>query len=381
MKSVYYWSPYLTNVATIKAVINSATSLKKFSKKFDPVIINSCGEFNKFKEELDNKEIKVLNLLSFNIHKFLPSKGFFSSRLSFIVIFLTTFFPLMNFIKSKKPDYLILHLITSLPIIISNLIKSETKYILRISGLPKYNLLRKFIWKKLGKKIYKITCPTNGTLNDLSLNNLFDNQKLVLLKDPVLNIKEINKKKNEMLNGNINSADYNIISVGRLTKQKNFKLIINCFDQFLKFKENSKLTIIGEGEDKLFLQNLINKKKLSHKIRLVGFKKNIFKYFKNSDLFILSSLWEDPGWVLIEAAMSDILILSSDCRNGPGEFIQDNEGGILFKNNSSRDLIDKFKDVINLNKGQIFIKKVFSKKKAGEFTLFNHYSNLEKILN
>ena len=381
MKSIYYWSPYLTNVATIKAVINSATSLKKFSKKFDPVIINSCGEFNKFKEELDNKGIKVLDLLSFNIHKFLPSKGFFLSRLSFMVIFLITFFPLMNFIKSKKPDYLILHLITSLPIIISNLIKSKTKYILRISGLPKYNLLRKFIWKKLGKKIYKITCPTNGTLNDLSLNNLFEKQKLVLLKDPVFNINEISKKKNEILNDVINATDYNIISIGRLTKQKNFKLIINSFDQFLKFKENSKLIIIGEGEDKLFLQNLINKKKLSHKIRLVGFKKNIFKYFKNSDLFILPSLWEDPGWVLIEAAISDILILSSDCKNGPGEFIKDNEGGILFKNNSSKDLIDKFKDVINLDKSQIFIKKVFAKKKAGEFTLFNHYSNFEKILN
>ena len=52
-----------------------------------------------------------------------------------------------------------------------------------------------------------------------------------------------------------------------------------------------------------------------------------------------------------------------------------------FKNNSSKDLIDKFKDVINLDKSQIFIKKVFAKKKAGEFTLFNHYSNFEKILN
>ena len=381
MKSIYYWSPYLTNIATIKAVMNSAISLKKFSKKFDPVIINSCGEFNKFKEELDNKGIKVLNLLSLNIHKFLPSKGFFFSRLSYIVIFLITFFPLMYFIKSKKPDYLILHLITSLPIIISNLIKSETKYILRISGLPKYNLLRKFIWKKFGKKIYKITCPTIGTLNDLSLNNIFEKKKLALLKDPVFNINEINKKKNEMLNTRVNLTDYNIISIGRLTKQKNFKLIINSFDQFLKFKENSKLTIIGEGEDKLFLQNLINKKELSHKIRLVGFKKNIFKYFKNSDLFILPSLWEDPGWVLIEAAISDILILSSDCRNGPVEFIQNNEGGILFKNNSSKDLIDKFKEVINLNKSQIFMKKVFAKKKAGEFTLFNHYSNFEKILN
>jgi glycosyltransferase involved in cell wall biosynthesis len=183
------------------------------------------------------------------------------------------------------------------------------------------------------------------------------------------------------LNSIVNVTDYNIICVGRLTKQKNFKLIINSFDQFLKFKENSKLTIIGEGEDRLSLQSLINKKKLSHKIRLVGFKKNIFKYFKNSDLFILPSLWEDPGWVLIEAAISNILILSSDCKNGPEEFIQDNDGGILFKNNSSKDLIAKFKDVSNLNKNQIFIKKVFAKRKAGKFTLFSHYSNFEKILN
>ena len=381
MKSVYYWSPYLTNVATIKAVINSAISLRKFSKKFDPIIINSCGEFNKYKRELENNKIKVLNLLPFNFHKFLPSKGFFFSRFSYIIIFLITFFPFVNFIKSKKPDYLILHLITLLPIVISNLIKSNTKYILRISGLPKYNLLRKLIWKNLGKKIYKITCPTNGTLDDLMVKNLFQKQKLVLLRDPIIKVNEVNKKKKDKLNDIINSSDFNIVTVGRLTRQKNFKLIINSFDEFLKLKENSKLTIIGEGEDRLFLQNLINNKNLSHKISLVGFKKNIFKYFQNSDLFILPSLWEDPGWVLVEAAISDILILSSDCRNGPSEFIENDDGGILFKNDSIDDLIDKFKEINNLTKNQIFSKKLFAKKKAYQFTLFNHYYNFEKILN
>lgn len=381
MKLVYYWSPYLTNVATIKAVINSAVSLKKFSNKYDPVIINSCGEFDQYKEKLENNKIKILNLLSFNVHQFLPSKGFFFSRISFIIIFIVTFFPFINFIRSKKPDYLILHLITSLPLLISNLIKSNTKYILRISGLPKYSLLRKFLWKKFGKKIYKVTCPTQSTMNDLDFIKLFDKQKLVLLRDPVIEIKEIINKKKEQITNDINKDDFNIVAVGRLTKQKNFKLIINCFDQFLRIKKNSKLIIIGDGEEKYFLQNLINKRNLSKQITLLGFKKNIFKYLSNSNLFILSSLWEDPGWVLIEAAISDLLILASDCKNGPGEFIENNNGGLLFKSNSTDDLVNNFKKISTLSKNDILEKKLFAKKKSNEFTLFSHYLNIEKILN
>lgn len=380
MKSVYYWSPYLTNVATIKAVINSAISLKKFSKKYDPVIINSCGEFNIHKKKLENNEIKVFNLLSFNVHKFLPSKGFFLSRFSFIIIFIITFFPFINFIKSRNPDYLIIHLITSLPIVISNLIKSNTKYILRISGLPKYNLLRKFLWKKLGRKIYRITCPTEGTLKDLRLSKLFDQNKLILLKDPIIIINEITKKKKEQIDVNLKERDFNIVAAGRLTKQKNFKLIIEAFNQILKIKKNSKLIIIGEGEEKLFLEDLIDKKNLSNNIKLLGFKKNIFKYLSKSNLFILSSLWEDPGWVLIEAAISDTLILSSDCKNGPLEFIENDKGGILFKSNSSNDLVEKFNEINNLDKKQILSKKLFAKKKSDEFTIFKHYSHFEKIL-
>ena len=40
---------------------------------------------------------------------------------------------------------------------------------------------------------------------------------------------------------------------------------------------------------------------------------------KNAKGFILSSLWEDPGFVLIEA-MCNLFIISSDCKNGPVEF-------------------------------------------------------------
>ena len=59
MKKIFYWSPYLTNVATIKAVINSIKSMKKYSKDYEPILINSCGEFDEFKEDLFKLNIKV----------------------------------------------------------------------------------------------------------------------------------------------------------------------------------------------------------------------------------------------------------------------------------------------------------------------------------
>ena len=49
---------------------------------------------------------------------------------------------------------------------------------------------------------------------------------------------------------------------------------------------------------------------------------NVFKYLINSKYFILSSLWEDPGFVLIEAGISNTIILSSDCPNGPKEIVK-----------------------------------------------------------
>lgn len=380
MKKIFYWSPYLTNVATIEAVINSIKSVKKYSKSFNPILINVCGEFDNYKNDLLKLDIEVIDLVFFSYHKFLPTKGFLQSRLSFLIIFIISFIPLFLLIRASKPDYLIFHLITSLPILVSNLIKKKTKFILRISGLPKYNLFRKFLWKNLGKNIYKVTCPTNGTINDLRLLKIFNDDKIILLRDPIINIKEFLKMKNKKNYLNFDDKDFSIVAIGRLTKQKNFKLLIQCFDQVLNLKKNSKLFIIGEGEQRNFLQKLIEKKKLSQKIFLLGFQKNVFNYLKNANLFILSSLWEDPGWALMEAAMCNTLILSSNCRNGPKEFLEDNRGGVLFDNNSIQDFLSKFKQITELDQKQIIEKKFFSKKKVKLFTNFNHYNKLNLIL-
>ena len=379
MKSVYYWSPFLTHVATISAVIESAKSLKKYSRKYEPVIIDVCGEFESYKKILINNQINTINLTSFKYFKFLPKNGFFSSRFSYMLIFLFSFIPLYKVIKKKNPDYFICHLITSLPMLLAKLFNFRSKFILRISGLPKFNFFRKFYWKTCGNVFFRITSPTNATINHLQLIKIFDEKKIFLLQDPIIDIQKIEKLKKQKIDPYFEKNQF-IVAIGRLTKQKNFKFLISCFLKLTNSQPNLKLVILGDGEEMQNLKRLINTKNLENNIFLLGHLQNVFNYLSRAKLFILSSLWEDPGWVLLEAAASNTLILSSDCKNGPSEIIDNNNAGQLYKVDNEQDFINKFNQIMSLDKMQIGSKKLFAKKKSYLFTKFQHFKNLEKII-
>jgi len=96
-KKIFYWSPCLDRVGTIISTINSAISLSKYDKNNDVKIINVCGEWDQYKEMLNNNSINLVDL-NFKYFKILPKKGFFSSRFSYIVIYILSFFPLYFFI-------------------------------------------------------------------------------------------------------------------------------------------------------------------------------------------------------------------------------------------------------------------------------------------
>ena len=379
MKTIFYWSPFLTHVATISAVIESAKSLKKYSRKYDPVIIDACGEFECYKDILSENHIKTIDLTLFKYFKFLPKNGFFNSRFSYIVIFLFSFIPLYKVIKKENPDYFICHLITSLPMLLAKLFNFHSKFILRISGLPKFNFFRKLYWKTCGGIFFKITSPTNATINHLKSLKIFDEKNISLLRDPIINIQKIKQLKKEKIDPYFEKNEF-IVAIGRLTKQKNFKFLINCFQRLVVLVPNLKLVIIGDGEEMQNLKKLILTKKLEGNVFLLGHKQNVFNYLSHAKFFILSSLWEDPGWVLLEAAASNTLILSSDCKNGPSEIIDNNKAGQLFKVDNKQDFIDKFKQFIRLDKVQIDKKILFAKKKSYLFTKFQHFKSLEKII-
>lgn len=373
-KKIFYWSPFLSPIATTKAVINSASSMTRYCKDYETTILNFFNEFINFENLILKKNIRILNFFKINFHKYLPYHGKIKSRFSFIIFFIFGFLPLKKILRNKKPDYLIIHLISSLPLILLIFFKFDTKFILRISGYPKMNYLRKILWKLAFKKIYLVTCPTMNTLNYIKKLNIVNHDKLKLLYDPIIDVKEISKKKNKK----IRYKNF-YLAVGRLTKQKNFLFLCDAFRKLIQENPKIQLLIAGTGEDENKIRKYIYRHRLQKNIILLGYVSNIYPYFKNSNGFILSSLWEDPGFVLAEASFCRTPVLSSNSWPGPVELIINNYNGILFESNDKKSFYDKFKKFENLDNKPIM--KLNNLKFIKKFTLFNHYQAFSKLIN
>jgi glycosyltransferase involved in cell wall biosynthesis len=373
---VFYWSPHINHIATIKAVLNSATSLSEYGhNKYDVRIINTNGEWNNFKSE----KVKFINLSSNIYFNTFPINGFIKSRLSYFYIFFRFFFSLKKLIKNEKPEFLIIHLITSLPLILLILFNFKTKFILRISGFPKLNFIRRLIWRLASKKLYLVTTPTKLTLDYLKNSKVIDKNKIVLLKDPVFRIRQIAHFKNEKINENFQLDKKYIVSIGRLTYQKNFNLLIESFYQIKNIYNDYKLIIIGEGEEREKLELLINSLNMKNDVFLTGFKKNIFPYLKIADCLISSSRWEDPGFTLIEAGILNKIIISSNCINGPKELLNE-DNGYLFESENKNSLVNQFINYKNNSYDNNKIKRIQTKKKFKFYSIYNHFLQIQKLL-
>jgi glycosyltransferase involved in cell wall biosynthesis len=372
---IFYWAPILSNIATLKAVVNSAESLMRYSTTYNVTLVNAAGEFNDFKKDIIKSNIYDLNRDLVN--KKLPGIGFVKTRLSMIYIFLKSFFSLKKYLEQESPDFIIIHLLTSLPLILYLLFNFKTKCILRISGYPKMNFFRLLLWKLCSNKIHQITCPTDLTKNYLKEYKFINPDKIVTLYDPIINVKKITKLKKE--NTGLKTREF-YLSAGRLTAQKNFNFLIDAFTELKQYCNNKiPLLIAGNGEKKNELEKRIKTKK-NNLIDLIGHKKNIYTLMKNSNAFILTSNWEDPGFVLIEAAFCRAFIISSNCKNGPLEFVG-SDGGLLYKSNDINDFCKKIETFINLSEQEILKIKLVALKKTKNFTIFKHFINLDKILN
>lgn len=110
---------------------------------------------------------------------------------------------------------------------------------------------------------------------------------------------------NEELRNKIRN-EYNVQStlfgfVGRLSKEKNINMIIDVFNNALKIKNDIKLMIVGDGNEKQELMKYTQKLKIEDKVIFTGSKKNIEEYMNAFDVFLLPSEFESLGIVLIEA--------------------------------------------------------------------------------
>lgn len=119
-----------------------------------------------------------------------------------------------------------------------------------------------------------------------------------------------------------------VLGVGRLIQQKDFSSLIKAF-QALQKNQPSRLIILGEGEERQNLESLIKQLGLEDKVDLPGFVTNPYAYMAKADVFVLSSAWEGLPTVLIEALATGTPVVSTNCKSGPDEILEDGRIGNL----------------------------------------------------
>ena len=119
-----------------------------------------------------------------------------------------------------------------------------------------------------------------------------------------------------------------VVSIGRLSEQKNHAVLIRAFAKVISTRD-ARLLILGEGNLRKNLENLILGLGLEGSVALPGYVDNPLPYMKAADVFVLSSDWEGFGNVLAEAMAAGTPVISTDCPHGPREILADGKWGKL----------------------------------------------------
>lgn len=157
-----------------------------------------------------------------------------------------------------------------------------------------------------------------------------------------LNTNDIINKSNEYtinLNGDIPV----FVSVCRLVKAKAIDRLVLVSKKLIDNGFNHKIHIVGDGPEKLYLEQLIKDNNLNNTFILEGYKSNPLPYVKSADYFILPSLYEGYGMVLVEAMCLNKSIITTD--TGAKEAVLNYNNKVIVDNNEDA-LYDVMKKVI-----------------------------------
>ncbi len=328
-RKVTFFIPSLRGGGAERVIITLANQFINHGCVVDLIASNAIGEY---RSEL-SKNVNLIDLKC--------------SRVIFSLA------KLRNYINNVQPDILLSTVAhANIIAILANLIaRKKCVVIIREANtlsieLSRINTFSGRIILKLTKALYpkanKIIAPSIGVAEDIFRNTNIKKELIHVIYNPI-NFETLHSKASEEINHpwfQSNSYDV-ILSVGRLTEQKDFKTLIRAFS-ILKnsTSPSAKLMILGEGKLREELETQICALKLENEVCLKGFVENPYPYMKHCACFVLSSKWEGSPNVLIQALSLGAPIVSTNCPNGPKEILDNGKWGKLVPIGDSSSLAD-----------------------------------------
>ena len=315
-----------------------------------------------------NKFISKINFICPKNHKWNNSNRIIKSL---IAIRLT-----INYFLIKKRRFIILSFNNNLfAIILAKLL--GTRVIIRSNTSIK-SYINSFIKKKLFK--YFLNLADKIIVNSKSMQKEFKEvfkMNSVLIYNPIENKRIIQKRSKQKIKTNFFQKKYlNILTIGRLVKQKDHVTLLKSLE-FIDTKIKYRLLIIGDGEERSNILNTIKDKNLQNKVKIIKFQSNIYPYINQADIFILTSKYEGLPNVLIECLALKKIIISTNCKTGPSEILNNGKFGNLIKVGEFKKL---GKLISNIKNNYSYFSQV-AKNGHKSIYRFNYQINCKKYFN
>lgn len=212
-----------------------------------------------------------------------------------------------------------------------NLLVSERNH---LSSAARYwvrrmDALRPFLARWLYPAADRVLCVSRAVRDDLiavtglppskvvTAYNLFDLNEIRRLAKAGENLPAFHTKEKKI-----------ILSVGRLSRQKDYATLIRAF-ALVREQTQASLFILGDGPLTTQLKALADSTGFGDDILFEGFISNPYPYFQRADLVVLSSLYEGLPGVLIEALALAKTCLATNSPGGSGEILADGQAGYL----------------------------------------------------
>tara|TARA_Y100000816_G_scaffold89597_1_gene61807 strand:- start:3105 stop:4238 length:1134 start_codon:yes stop_codon:yes gene_type:complete len=260
-------------------------------------------------------------------------KSLFFQLLNNILLFIK----FRRIINSKKPKLVLAAKNFPLAVFLKKFSKHNFKLILREAVDPHVaaSIQRNYIFERIILFIKRIIYPksdriiaiSNGVKISLVDKLSIDSKMVNVIYNPAADEKIIDLS--QEFTDDYSFKNYTIVNIGRLTKQKDHLTILKAFKLVIK-KTKCNLLIIGEGSEKENIENYIRNNDLENYVKLLGYKSNPWKYLSKSNLFVLSSIWEGFGNVIVESMLLGIPVISTRCKSGPAEILENGKYGKLY---------------------------------------------------
>jgi len=175
----------------------------------------------------------------------------------------------------------------------------------------------------------------------------------------------------------LHGSPFKLVSIGRMDENKNHQFLIDCIQDLKALNLDVNLTIIGEGDQRGYLEQKIKKINLYSDISLVGSIENVEEYLWQSDIYVHSAISEGFGLTLIEAMAAGLPVITLD-GGGNRDVIEEGKNGFLIEEENVKCFVDKILELIN-NPDLYRNMSMYSTSYAQKFDIVPYVNNLLEL--